>query len=132
MVVVIAASVAGIKTANAALEGMYSEDAFALRHHVGNCERCAHRNPYRERNQRGFSGTVEGIEQIDRAVTQMDNVTQQNAALVEQAAAAAASLQDQTGALDNAVAVFRLRGPRQPQPEEPCGPDWVASALSIA
>jgi hypothetical protein len=49
-----------------------------------------------------------GIEQINRAVTQMDNVTQRNAALVEQAAAAAAALQDQAGALDDAVALFRM------------------------
>jgi methyl-accepting chemotaxis protein len=49
-----------------------------------------------------------GIEQINRAVTQMDNVTQQNAALVEQAAAAAAALQDQAGALHDAVALFRM------------------------
>ncbi|KPD15072.1 hypothetical protein ADM96_35205, partial [Burkholderia sp. ST111] len=38
-----------------------------------------------------------------------DNATQQNAALVEQAAAAAASLEDQARALVDAVAVFRLR-----------------------
>jgi methyl-accepting chemotaxis protein len=36
-----------------------------------------------------------GIEQINQAITEMDTVTQQNAALVEEAAAAAASLQDQ-------------------------------------
>ncbi|CAG4918083.1 methyl-accepting chemotaxis protein [Paraburkholderia gardini] len=71
-----------------------------------------------------------GIEQINRAVTQMDNATQQNAALVEQAAAAAASLEDQAGALDDAVAVFRLQESRQPQSEEPHRQDWVASELS--
>ncbi|WP_429574262.1 methyl-accepting chemotaxis protein [Paraburkholderia sp. UCT70] len=43
-----------------------------------------------------------GIEQFNRAVTQMHNATQQNAALVEQAAVAAA-LEDQAGALDDAV-----------------------------
>ncbi|MEG0886567.1 MAG: methyl-accepting chemotaxis protein, partial [Janthinobacterium sp.] len=37
----------------------------------------------------------EGIEQINHAITQMDDVTQQNAALVEQAAAAAADMQQQ-------------------------------------
>jgi len=41
-------------------------------------------------------------------VGQMDDVTQQNAALVEQAAAAAASLQDQAGQLSQAVSVFKL------------------------
>ncbi|MGV7208469.1 methyl-accepting chemotaxis protein [Oxalobacteraceae bacterium A2-2] len=49
-----------------------------------------------------------GIEQVNLAVTEMDNVTQQNAALVEQAAAAAASLQEQAAALAQVVAVFQL------------------------
>jgi methyl-accepting chemotaxis protein len=40
----------------------------------------------------------------------MDEVTQQNAALVEQAAAAAASLQDQTGRLRDTVSAFRVNG----------------------
>ncbi|MDM0236313.1 methyl-accepting chemotaxis protein, partial [Variovorax sp. J2R1-6] len=42
------------------------------------------------------------------AITQMDQVTQQNAALVEEAAAAAASLQDQAGSLSQVVGVFKL------------------------
>ncbi|SOE64506.1 methyl-accepting chemotaxis sensory transducer with TarH sensor [Caballeronia arationis] len=49
-----------------------------------------------------------GIDQVARAVTQMDEVTQQNAALVEEAAAAAQSLEDQAGALRTAVATFQL------------------------
>ncbi|MEX3961379.1 methyl-accepting chemotaxis protein [Paraburkholderia sp. EG286B] len=49
-----------------------------------------------------------GIDQVARAVTQMDEVTQQNAALVEEAAAAAQSLEDQAGRLREAVAVFNL------------------------
>jgi methyl-accepting chemotaxis protein-1 (serine sensor receptor) len=49
-----------------------------------------------------------GIDQVARAVTQMDEVTQQNAALVEEAAAAAQSLEDQAGKLRAAVAVFQL------------------------
>jgi methyl-accepting chemotaxis protein-1 (serine sensor receptor) len=49
-----------------------------------------------------------GIEQVARAVTQMDEVTQQNAALVEEAAAAAQSLEDQAGKLRQAVAVFQV------------------------
>ncbi|OLL29313.1 methyl-accepting chemotaxis protein [Burkholderia sp. SRS-W-2-2016] len=44
-----------------------------------------------------------GIEQVNRAVVQMDSVTQQNAALVEQAAAAAASLEDQTRQLQTVL-----------------------------
>ena len=49
-----------------------------------------------------------GIEQINQAVMQMDAVTQQNAALVEQSAAASESMQEQAAALAQAVAVFRL------------------------
>ncbi|MCC7598247.1 methyl-accepting chemotaxis protein [Janthinobacterium sp. FW305-129] len=51
-----------------------------------------------------------GISEVNQAVTQMDNITQQNAALVEQAAAAAESLQEQAQALITAVAIFRLKG----------------------
>jgi len=47
-----------------------------------------------------------GIEQVNHAITQMDEVTQQNAALVEQAAAAAASLQEQAANLAQVVSVF--------------------------
>jgi methyl-accepting chemotaxis protein len=49
-----------------------------------------------------------GINQINDAVTQMDTVTQQNAALVEQAAAAADSLQEQAKVLSEIVSVFKL------------------------
>jgi methyl-accepting chemotaxis protein len=49
-----------------------------------------------------------GIEQINIAVTQMDTVTQQNAALVEEAAAAAQALQDQANSLTEVVSVFRI------------------------
>ena len=49
-----------------------------------------------------------GITEVNQAVGQMDDVTQQNAALVEQAAAAAASLQEQAVQLSAAVAVFQL------------------------
>jgi hypothetical protein len=50
-----------------------------------------------------------GIDQVNRAVAQMDEVTQQNAALVEQAAAAAGSLEEQAKHLTRAVSVFKLR-----------------------
>lgn len=49
-----------------------------------------------------------GIEQINAAVTHMDEATQQNAALVEQAAAAAESLLDQANELSRSVAKFQL------------------------
>ena len=48
----------------------------------------------------------DGIEQVNQAITQMDTVTQQNAALVEEAAAAAESLQDQAANLVRVVSVF--------------------------
>jgi methyl-accepting chemotaxis protein len=51
-----------------------------------------------------------GIEQIHQAVSQMDQVTQQNAAMVEEAAGAAQSLQDQAAGLARLVSVFRLGG----------------------
>ncbi|WP_280529106.1 methyl-accepting chemotaxis protein [Burkholderia perseverans] len=49
-----------------------------------------------------------GIEQVNQAISQMDGVTQQNAALVEQAAAAALSLDEQTGRLREIVNGFRI------------------------
>jgi methyl-accepting chemotaxis protein-1 (serine sensor receptor) len=49
-----------------------------------------------------------GIDQVNRAVSQMDEVTQQNAALVEEAAAAAGSLQEQAQRLAEAVSVFKI------------------------
>ncbi len=49
-----------------------------------------------------------GIEQVNQAVTQMDEMTQQNAALVEEAAAAAESLQDQATKLAELVKTFKL------------------------
>jgi methyl-accepting chemotaxis protein len=56
-----------------------------------------------------------GIEQINRAITMIDEATQQNAALVEEAAAAAASMQDQTNSLSGLVSVFKLDD-TQPMP----------------
>ena len=51
-----------------------------------------------------------GIEQVNQAISQMDGVTQQNAALVEEAAAAAQSLQDQAGSLAQVVSIFKIEG----------------------
>ncbi|WP_280152176.1 methyl-accepting chemotaxis protein [Piscinibacter sp. XHJ-5] len=51
----------------------------------------------------------DGIGQVNTAVVQLDQMTQQNAALVEQSAAAAESLKDQTVRLSQAVSVFRLQ-----------------------
>ncbi|MDR0256060.1 MAG: methyl-accepting chemotaxis protein, partial [Stenotrophomonas maltophilia] len=49
-----------------------------------------------------------GIEQVNQTVVQMDETTQQNAALVEEATAAARAMEDQAGQLADAVAIFRL------------------------
>ncbi len=51
----------------------------------------------------------EGIEQVNLAITHMDQVTQQNAALVEEAAAAAASLQEQTMHLSQSISIFKTK-----------------------
>ncbi|MFS2002618.1 methyl-accepting chemotaxis protein [Duganella sp. CT11-25] len=51
---------------------------------------------------------LSGIEHINGAITEMDQTTQQNAALVEQASAAAATMQEQAGHLAAAVGVFKL------------------------
>jgi methyl-accepting chemotaxis protein len=88
-----------------------------------------------------------GIEQINTAVTQMDDVTQQNAALVEEAAAAAQAMQDQVNSLNEVVSVFRVEAnvgaarpalqrlaaaapPRRPAPRVPAtrAPALVARA----
>jgi methyl-accepting chemotaxis protein len=57
-----------------------------------------------------------GIEQINDAVTQMDDMTQQNAALVEETAAASASLQEQAEALVREMSIFTL-GNEQQKPQ---------------
>ncbi|WP_230351441.1 methyl-accepting chemotaxis protein [Lelliottia sp. WAP21] len=51
-----------------------------------------------------------GIVQVSQAITEMDKVTQQNASLVEEASAAAASLEEQGARLTEAVGAFRLNG----------------------
>ncbi|MDY7539765.1 methyl-accepting chemotaxis protein [Undibacterium sp. RTI2.1] len=51
-----------------------------------------------------------GIDQINTAIVQMDQITQQNAALVEEAAAAATALQEQADNLSHVVSLFRLDG----------------------
>ena len=52
----------------------------------------------------------QGVSQVGEAVTQMDQATQQNAALVEESAAAADSLKGQAEHLVHAVAFFKLGG----------------------
>ncbi len=56
-----------------------------------------------------------GIEQVNQVVVQMDQVTQQNAALVEEATAASRALEEQAHALTNSVSVFKVeQGVRMP------------------
>jgi len=61
----------------------------------------------------------DGIEQISIAISHMDSVTQQNAALVEEAAAAAGALTQQAASLSEAVSILKLeeegQGPGQGQ-----------------
>jgi len=76
-----------------------------------------------------------GIEQVNIAVTQMDAVTQQNAALVEEATAASQSMQDQAAALADLVTVFQLaddrgRGRRRAVQAAPAAPTRLALASS--
>jgi methyl-accepting chemotaxis protein len=77
-----------------------------------------------------------GIEQVNTAIVQMDQVTQQNAALVEQAAAAAESMQEQAAKLSEVVSVFKLLTTAQPRPAAPrkraVPPAVVASARAPA
>ncbi|EKS9311019.1 methyl-accepting chemotaxis protein [Salmonella enterica] len=54
-----------------------------------------------------------GIDQVGLAVAEMDRVTQQNASLVEESAAAAAALEEQASRLTQAVAVFRIQQQQQ-------------------
>jgi methyl-accepting chemotaxis protein len=49
-----------------------------------------------------------GIEQVNKALVQMDEVTQQNSALVEENAARAITLEDQARVMGGQVAIFRL------------------------
>ncbi|ARJ43233.1 methyl-accepting chemotaxis protein [Pantoea alhagi] len=67
-----------------------------------------------------------GIQQVSQAVTEMDNVTQQNAALVEEASSAAVSLEEQAARLTQAVATFRL------SQQESSAPVSVAPAAPTA
>lgn len=68
-----------------------------------------------------------GIDQVGLAVSEMDRVTQQNAALVEESAAAASALEEQASRLTQAVSVFRINqetpaAARSPEPKMPLAP----------
>ncbi|WP_426076625.1 methyl-accepting chemotaxis protein [Janthinobacterium sp. PSPC3-1] len=70
-----------------------------------------------------------GIDEINRAIGQMDAVTQQNAALVEEAAAAAESMQDQAHKLAQIVSVFKLD--HQAAARKPAARPQAAPALRL-
>ncbi|MGI8455013.1 methyl-accepting chemotaxis protein [Pectobacterium carotovorum] len=67
-----------------------------------------------------------GVEQVGIAVSQMDQTTQQNAALVEESAAAAQSLKEQADQLVREVSVFRIAGYERSTPKQP-----VTETLSL-
>ncbi|MEA9829591.1 methyl-accepting chemotaxis protein [Xanthomonas campestris pv. raphani] len=67
-----------------------------------------------------------GIEQVNQTITQMDETTQQNAALVEEATAAARSMEEQAGHLAEAVSVFKLDAPAAPVHARPAASRPVA------
>jgi len=56
---------------------------------------------------------TQGIEEINRSVVEMDSVTQQNAALVEEASAAAQAMHEQADALARSVRLFRIADDRE-------------------
>ena len=73
-----------------------------------------------------------GIEQINQAIVQMDDVTQQNAALVEEAAAASEAMQEQAARLADVVSVFKLAASAAgPAIAAPARPPRVASAQPV-
>jgi methyl-accepting chemotaxis protein/methyl-accepting chemotaxis protein-1 (serine sensor receptor) len=57
-----------------------------------------------------------GLEQIHQAINEMDTITQQNVALVEEAAAASTALQDQASSLSRIVSVFQIDSQRREHP----------------
>ncbi|OEZ91477.1 methyl-accepting chemotaxis protein [Duganella phyllosphaerae] len=69
-----------------------------------------------------------GIMQVNQAISEMDSVTQQNAALVEEAAAASESMQDQARQLEQLVNIFKLEGAGQQRPALPARPRTLALA----
>ncbi|ADO48499.1 methyl-accepting chemotaxis protein [[Enterobacter] lignolyticus] len=75
-----------------------------------------------------------GIQQVSQAISEMDNVTQQNASLVEESSAAALSLEEQAARLTEAVGVFRLQGgvSAARQHKAPSSAQFVASRQATA
>ena len=72
-----------------------------------------------------------GIEQVNLSIIEMDSMTQQNAALVEEAAAAAQSLQDQAGELARVVSIFKLSEGEQYQAEAAVAAPATGTAVVV-
>jgi len=70
-----------------------------------------------------------GIEQVNEAVAQMDEGTQQNAALVEQAAAAAGSLEEQADRLRESISTFRVSTQAEARPARPRRAETAVEAV---
>jgi methyl-accepting chemotaxis protein len=74
-----------------------------------------------------------GIEQLNLAITSMDEATQQNVALVEEAAAAAQAMEDQAGNLKQAVSIFKVEaGTSDWDGSERRGPDRAANVQRMS
>src|SRR5690606_15334330 len=73
-----------------------------------------------------------GNEQVKQAITQMDESTQQNAALVEEATAAARSMEQQAGQLVETVAVFRVQEDRPARAAKPAAAPTSVTRLKPA
>ncbi|WP_019140322.1 methyl-accepting chemotaxis protein [Noviherbaspirillum massiliense] len=71
-----------------------------------------------------------GIDQINQAISQMDQVTQQNASLVEEAAAASEAMQNQAAELSRVVSVFRLGNSQPAGTNLPVGPVKTRQSLA--
>ena len=76
-----------------------------------------------------------GIAHVNQAIGNLDQMTQQNAALVEESAAAAESLREQAGQLAQAVSVFKISAAAvtvQPRPTRDITPRASATPLQTA
>ncbi len=72
-----------------------------------------------------------GIDQINTALTQMDEVTQQNSALVEENAASAKSLEEQAASMDGQVSRFKVGAASHPEPAQAARSATATSAIKI-
>jgi methyl-accepting chemotaxis protein len=73
-----------------------------------------------------------GIDQVNKALTQMDEVTQQNSALVEENAATAKTLESQSAAMSERVAFFRIDRALHRAPQAAVKPQPPAKAAAVA